>query len=276
MEENKVVIPALTKDDIEVRVNNTGGYTGNYYAVLLLYKDARVDMRILDQVFGVFGWQRKQTIVNGNLYCTVSLWDDSKQCWVNKQDVGTENKMQAEKSQASDAFKRACFNVGIGRELYTAPSIFVMLNKDDIACDANGNMKKDNKGNPKLISKLKFNVKHIEYNEENGARTISELIITDHNDVERFRYGIKGSNQNAPKSSQNKAQPVVSDTNTQVTPAQSKELIKAVSQLIKKMPEYTDKMEEVSNETNRFTKMTQEYYKEILTGVQTLLNGEKK
>ena len=81
---------------------------------------------------------------------------------------------------------------------------------------------------------------------------------------------------NAPKPSQNTAQPVVSDTNTQVTPEQSKELIKAVSQLIKKMPEYTDKMEVVSNETNRFTKMTQEYYKEILTGVQTLLNRETK
>jgi hypothetical protein len=82
--------------------------------------------------------------------------------------------------------------------------------------------------------------------------------------------------QNAPKPSQNTAQPVANDTKAQVTPEQSKVLITSVSQLIKKMPEYKDEMEKVSNETNRFTKMTQEYYKELLTGVQTLLNGETK
>lgn len=99
---------------------------------LLLYKDARVDQNILDETFGIFGWKRSHQLIGDRLYCTVSIWDQSKEQWIDKQDVGTESKTEAEKGQASDSFKRACFNLGIGRELYTAPFIWVGNDKCNI------------------------------------------------------------------------------------------------------------------------------------------------
>lgn len=115
----------LTASEIDCRVStiNEKGLT------LLLYKDARVDMNILDETFGVTGWQRKHEIIGGNLYCTVSIWDDKKQQWISKQDVGVESYTEKEKGQASDSFKRACVCIGIGRELYTAPFIWIGADK---------------------------------------------------------------------------------------------------------------------------------------------------
>lgn len=111
----------LTADEIDCRVStcNENGIS------LLLYKDARVDMNILDETFGMTGWQRTHELIGDRLYCTVSIYDAEKQMWIAKQDVGTESYTEKEKGQASDSFKRACFNIGIGRELYTAPFIWV-------------------------------------------------------------------------------------------------------------------------------------------------------
>ena len=86
---------------------------------LLLYKDARCDMNILDETVGKLNWKREHSRDNAN--CTVSIWDDDKGIWVPKEDTGTESFTEKEKGLASDSFKRACFNWGIGRELYTAP-----------------------------------------------------------------------------------------------------------------------------------------------------------
>lgn len=96
---------------------------------LLLYKDARVDQNILDETVGCMNWQRSHQVIDGNLYCTVSIWDEDKKQWISKQDVGTESYTEKEKGQASDSFKRACFNLGIGRELYTAPFIWIKAGK---------------------------------------------------------------------------------------------------------------------------------------------------
>ena len=90
---------------------------------LLLYKDARVDQNILDETVGPMNWQRRHTRDNAN--CIVSLWDEEKKQWIEKEDTGTESNTEAEKGLASDSFKRACFNWGIGRELYTAPFIWI-------------------------------------------------------------------------------------------------------------------------------------------------------
>lgn len=90
---------------------------------LLLYKDARCDQNILDETVGEMNWQRHHTRENAN--CIVALWDDAKKQWIEKEDTGTESNTEAEKGLASDSFKRACFNWGIGRELYTAPFIWV-------------------------------------------------------------------------------------------------------------------------------------------------------
>lgn len=102
---------------------------------LLLYKDARVDQNILDETVGAFGWQRSHEVIDGNLYCTVSIYDKERGIWVSKQDVGKESNTEKEKGQASDSFKRACFNWGIGRELYTAPFIWIPSDK----CKITGN-----------------------------------------------------------------------------------------------------------------------------------------
>lgn len=91
--------------------------------VLLLYKDARCDQNVLDETVGPLNWMRQHSRDNAN--CTVSIWDDDKKMWVSKEDTGTESNMEAQKGLASDSFKRACVNWGIGRELYTAPFIWI-------------------------------------------------------------------------------------------------------------------------------------------------------
>lgn len=117
----RLKIRALRAEEIDCRVSTIkdSGLS------LVLYKDARVDQTILDEMFGVFGWQRSHQLIGDRLYCTVAVRDPETGEWISKQDVGTESNTDREKGQASDAFKRACFNLGIGRELYTAPFIWV-------------------------------------------------------------------------------------------------------------------------------------------------------
>lgn len=118
---NMLRFRALRPDEVECRIStiNEKGLS------LLLYKDARVDQNVLDETVGVMDWKREHQMIGDRLYCTVSLWDREKKQWISKQDVGTESYTEKEKGQASDSFKRACFNLGIGRELYTAPFIWV-------------------------------------------------------------------------------------------------------------------------------------------------------
>lgn len=157
-------IPLLTANDVECRIKKIT----NEGAVLLLYKTARVDMRILDEVYGVMNWQRRHEVINGNLFCTISVWDSEKSQWVNKQDVGTESNAEAEKGQASDAFKRAGFAWGIGRELYDAPFIWI---------------------SGKVSKYDRFHVTDIQYDREKQAFT--RLTICDDKGKERYRLGTK-------------------------------------------------------------------------------------
>lgn len=118
----------LRADEIDVRVAQVLGNSG---VLLLLYKDARVDQNLLDETFGPFGWKREHQLIGDRLYCTVSVKDPETDEWVSKQDVGTESSSEKEKGQASDSFKRACFNWGIGRELYTGPDIKIFNSDSD-------------------------------------------------------------------------------------------------------------------------------------------------
>ena len=123
----------LTADDIEIRVQSVK----QNGLVLLLYKNARVDMAILDETVGAENWQREHYECKGNLFCRVGIRCDLMQYreangdtgiapeWVWKSDCGTESNTEAQKGEASDSFKRACFNWGIGRELYTSPFIWI-------------------------------------------------------------------------------------------------------------------------------------------------------
>lgn len=165
-------IRKLKSSEIELRV----GTARKDGCSLLLYKDARCDMRILDEVFGPMNWQRSHQLIDGNLYCSVSVKDSNGE-WVSKQDVGTESFTEKEKGQASDSFKRACFNWGIGRELYTAPFIWIKLNSNEVT---------EKNGKPQI--NVKFYVKSIDYSDSGDIKT---LVIVDDKGVERFSYGAK-------------------------------------------------------------------------------------
>lgn len=159
-------IRRLHASEIECRVAQCGkNRNGGAWCSILLYKDARVDMRILDEVYGPSGWQREHRLLGDRLYCTISIWDEEKEQWIKKEDVGTESNTEKEKGQASDAFKRAGFNVGIGRELYTAPKIFINL--------AEGEWEEKN---GKVVPKIVLDVKEIHYD---GNGSISSLILVD-------------------------------------------------------------------------------------------------
>jgi hypothetical protein len=125
----------LKADEIEVRVQSVK----EKGLVLLLYKDARVDMNILDETVGSSNWQNKFYENKGILFCSLGIntnFDkpDKPDRWVWKDDAGVESNSDAEKGNASDARKRAGFAWGIGRELYTAPFTWIPAEK----CNING------------------------------------------------------------------------------------------------------------------------------------------
>ena len=169
----KIEFRTLTADEVECRV----GTVTDSGCSLLIYKDARVDMRLLDEVVGATNWKREHEVINGNLFCTVSIWDSSKNEWVSKQDVGVESNTEKEKGQASDAFKRACFNWGIGRELYTCPFVWIKLGANEWRPQTNGRKQ----------PKTRFAVADIQYVDNK----VSYLRIVDENGTERFVYESK-------------------------------------------------------------------------------------
>ena len=180
-QQKEEAIRLLRADEIECRIS-----TINVYGLrLLLYKDARVDQKILDEMFTPFGWQRTHQEIDGKLYCTVSVWDDTRQQWISKQDVGTASYSDKEKGQASDSFKRACFNWGIGRELYTAPDIWVPASRVHIREN------RDKKGH--YTTSDRFSVQSIAYDEH---REVSALVIVDQDGKSVFQMG---QGQRAPQ-----------------------------------------------------------------------------
>lgn len=149
--------------EIECRVGtiNEKGLT------LLLYKDARCDMNLLDE--SGKKWKREHQLINNKLFCTVSIWDDEIKEWVSRQDVGVESNTEAAKGEASDSFKRACFNWGIGRELYSAPFIWIASGKYNATTNKSG----------KPTTYDKFSVTNIKYDEK--TREIVGLVIKNNN-----------------------------------------------------------------------------------------------
>lgn len=170
-------IPLLTKEDIECRIQSVN----DKGAVLLLYKTARADMRILDDVVGSMNWQRHHEVVNGNLFCTISIYDADKGQWVNKQDCGVPSNTQGEKGEASDAFKRAGFSWGIGRELYDSPFIWI---------------------SGKVGKYDRFHVTDIKYDRE--KREFTRLTICD--DKGRERYRLNGTKTDRPQPTDDRRQ----------------------------------------------------------------------
>ena len=145
----------LRADEIECRIQSVK----QKGLVLLLYKDARCDMNILDETVGAMNWKKHYELIDGQLFCTIEIWDDEKKQWIGKQDVGVESNTEEVKGRASDAQKRSCFAFGIGRELYTSPFIWIR----DTDCNISGGKCYD-----------KFYVKSIGYDDN---RRINHLEI---------------------------------------------------------------------------------------------------
>lgn len=162
MENKKIRL--LRADEIDVRV----GAIYEKGITLLLYKDARVDMNILDETFGPMNWKRKHVMYGDVMFCEVMIREEESGRWVSKMDVGTPSFSEPLKGAASDAFKRACTNLGIGRELYTAPFIWIPIDKVTI---------KDERG--KKSVKDSFHVQSIHYEEE--KRCIDGIVIVNQN-----------------------------------------------------------------------------------------------
>lgn len=160
----------LNANEIEVRVGSINGKG----ATLLLYKDARCDMNLLEEA-GV-KWKREHEVINGKLFCTVSIYDTEIKEWVSRQDVGVESNTEATKGEASDSFKRACFNWGIGRELYSAPFTWISADKY--------NATQNRAGKPATYDK--FSVEKIKYDE--ATREITGLSVV--NDTTKQRVFI--------------------------------------------------------------------------------------
>ena len=156
-----MIFRPLKADEIECRIGSVGakGFT------MLLYKDARCDMNILDDTVGEHDWQRVHKEIKGTIYCGVGIRDNTYNDWVWKWDAGAESYTEKEKGEASDSFKRACVNWGIGRELYTAPLIFIRAKTDPVGNGYRLANKSDGYG---------YKVAEIEYK----AGRISHLVIT--------------------------------------------------------------------------------------------------
>ena len=174
MDISKLSVP-LAIDQVEFRVQsiNKGGY-----ATLLVYKDARADQQRLDDAVGPLNWQRRHT--GGNHNCIVSIWCDEKKEWVAKEDTGTESNAEAAKGLASDSFKRACFNWGIGRELYNYPDLSVKLQPKEF-----------DKTGQKVKATWDFRLKEWAWYSEFNGNQITFLSATDNNGNMRYSWGVK-------------------------------------------------------------------------------------
>ena len=244
-----IEIRTLRADEIECRVQQVK----QNGCVLLLYKDARCDMRILDEVFGVLGWEREHQVIDGNLYCTVRVWDEEHNRWVSKQDVGTESMTEKQKGQASDSFKRACFNLGIGRELYSAPFIWITLNPDEIKQD--GNKFRLNFG-------VEFHVKEIGYSEN---REINKLVIVDKKG--NIRFYMESENQ-SKQQNENKSS---SNTSTQDYKVTEKQLSRMFAIAYKKGITAEKVKEQVLKKFNKDVKeLTKSEYDRICDGYENI------
>ena len=189
-------IRLLTADEIEVKIKQVG----EKGAVALLYKTARTDMAILDETFGPSNWTNDYKEIKGNLYCGIGIRMADSGQYVWRWDCGIESRADEEgnekKGEASDAFKRAGTRWGIGRELYTAPFIFLSLPTKPAGKDVKGRVRYA------LENKFsQFSVKKIGYDEK---RRINLLVISDENG--RIVYSFP------KKSTENGAQPAKSGT----------------------------------------------------------------
>lgn len=176
MKKNNLPNLPLTADMVEVRIGNLQSTKYGYYGNLLLYQESRASMNALDTLYP--NWQRTHQEIGGLIFCTISVFDEDKQKWIERQDVGTAGDFEKEKSQVSDSFKRAAVNfIPAFRALYKAPKIRIKLNDNEAYVGDNGKVK----------CYTKFSVSELAFDE--AKQCFTSLVITD--DKGNVRFDIK-------------------------------------------------------------------------------------
>lgn len=246
-------IRSLKPEEIEIRVQQVTSKG----VQLLLYKDSRCDKRILDETFGITGWKDDYKEIHGNLFCTISIWDNENKQWIEKTDCGVESNSEKEKGEASDAFKRAGFNVGIGRELYTRILYFANV-PTVVVKDKNGKEKYEMQNKYE-----KFSVVEISTNE--NTEKIEKIKIADSKGNIVFSYGYK---KNAKETTL-----IVGDVNSN-KPIGEEQITAGQVQLLHIMLDKVEKTKEQLFKTVSNDKVKETYYKKY--GVTTSKELTKK
>lgn len=135
MNDLELLSKPLSAGQIEFKISQVTQSRDAVWANILAYKDARADMTMLDEVVGKNNWQVKyERDSKGVLQCAIGIWDETKGIagdWIWKASNGTPSDYESEKGEYSDAFKRAGFMWGIGRQLYDFPAIWIQLSEGD-------------------------------------------------------------------------------------------------------------------------------------------------
>ena len=155
----------LKAEEVEIRIGtiNEEGVT------FLLYKNARIDRKILTDNYNNL-WQSKFEVKDGVTYCTISVYDEELKQWISREDCGIESMQKDDnkiKAKASDAFKRAAFQFGIGEELYSVKNLYLK----------NCTEKKERKGQTYFNLKNDYKylyVKELEYKDNNIVKVVCE------------------------------------------------------------------------------------------------------
>jgi hypothetical protein len=164
----------LRVDEIDFRVGTIGESANGAYCTLLAYKDARVDMAMLDEVFGRDLWQNEyKRDSKGVLQCGIGIYNQTINQWVWKWSNGTESNTEKEKGEYSDALKRAGFVVGIGRELYDVPTLFVNLTKDEFF-EKDGKVRQTAKFKPNEWN-WEITEQHVKASDASGQRVFAKF-----------------------------------------------------------------------------------------------------
>ncbi len=175
----KLLNQPLTVSEIDFRVQAI--YNGGW-ANILAYKDSRADMNRLDLAVGPLNWKREHTRDNQN--CIVSIYNPEIKEWVSKEDTGTESNTEKEKGLASDSFKRACTNWGIGRELYEYPQIFIQLSPEEFE-------EVEYNGKKKYQATKKLKIRDWVWKVEHDEKGVKRVACQDQNKKLRFDWNRK-------------------------------------------------------------------------------------
>ena len=174
----KIVFRDLKPEEIEVRIGSViKDRNGNPKSFqLLLYKTSRTDMAILDETFGTFGWRNHFYQVKNTMVCSIEVYDEESKQWINKDNGGDDDfTVEQVKAELSDSLKRAGSTLGIGRKLYTASKIYMVVDITE-----------------NNTTKPYFQVKENEYDDT----SITKLVVINKKTKEEvITYGVKNTSQ---------------------------------------------------------------------------------